>query len=162
MTTELKQKTWLLHLGFIQPNKEWYADQEEETQHRIIGTTRKQNGRAAASLKSLRKMIKGIYVLAKNRNIETRSEVYEILKERGFIPIVHGEKSMSEARFKFYWCNIIRDKFDGRKTQKISNTERIQKLYGTKSPEKIALELGISKKYTLEVINKLKHRGIIS
>lgn len=147
-----KQQIWFLHLGFAPIPKSWY---ENRNPGKIDGRCNKQM--PYDYLKGMKKLRRGICAILKSGNIPTKTEAYETLSERNFIPAVKEGKLMSETRFYHYWYETIKQK--GITRTRKSKAQYIADNYKTKSIDEIAKHIGSSKHYVKEVILECK-RGI--
>lgn len=105
------------------------------------------------------KMMTELCSLLKTNGKSTREEIYQIMKEEGFLPIVGGNKEMGFARFKLYYS-------DARKSLGISSltdskTEYISANYKTKSVSRIAAHVGTKDIYVRQVIYRYRKKGVI-
>lgn len=143
--------TWLLHLGFNEIPKKWYADRNPG---KIDGRSKaKQMPQEYKT--AMRKFKRGIAAMIRNPEIETKPEAYQILLERNFVPIADKtNKVMSEGRFYYYWYEVMKE----RGIKKTANTKAkyIRNNYKTKSPAAIAGYLQTTEHYVRQIILEIE------
>ena len=107
-----------------------------------------------AFAKMKKKLMRGLIVLLKNRRISGRLDAYEILKERGFLPVVAEYKTMSYSRFMYYYGEArnhlgITSVTDTKKEFILNN-------FKTMSADAIAQHVGSHILYVQQTIAKFK------
>lgn len=140
-----------MHLGFIEVPNQWYKNMNPgKIDGRTIGKQM-----PIEYHKSMRKFKRGIAMMIRNPEIETKPEAYQILLERNFVPIADkSTKPMSEGRFYFYWYEVMKE----RGIKKTANTKAkyIRNNYKTKSPEAIAGYLQTTEHYVRQIILEIE------
>ena len=108
--------------------------------------------------KAVRRLQKGIYVLLKNKDIKTRDEIFEVLKERDFLPVLthpsHPDRHMSKTRFYFYYMLVTRE-CDIKKRRE-TKKDFIIANYKTMSVTAMAEHIGSKEIYVTQQINIYK------
>ena len=94
-----QQKSWLIHLGYLPVPPHLYLDNEQQ-EIKEAKDTELSN--------PVRKLNRGILALVRNKNEIPRDEIYKILKDRGFLPVVSGNHFMKLNRFHFYYYKILK------------------------------------------------------
>ena len=94
-----KQKTWLIHLGYLPVPPHLYLSGE---QHEVKDVKDEELS------DPVRKPNRGILALVRNKNEIPRDEIYSILKDRGFLPVVAGDHFMKLNRFIFYYYKVLK------------------------------------------------------
>lgn len=108
--------------------------------------------------KMKKKLVRGIAALLRNKDVQTREETYDILVERGFMPVVSGTKTLSFARFLSYYADIKKEK--GIVSIRPIKTDYIRENYKTESVASIALNIDSEEIFVRQTISKIK-RGLI-
>ncbi len=109
-------------------------------------------------IKMKKKLIRGIAALLLNQEIETREEMYSILLDRGFIPIIAQDKVLSFARFLSYYADVKKNK--GIVFTRPTKTDYIRENYKKESVSSIASNIGSEEIFVRQTISKIK-RGLI-
>ena len=152
-----QQTRWMMDLGQTVIPRSWYEQreiktEEEECRKRIIRSTR------LDSQQMIKKLRRGIIALLRNEYVTGRDECYEILKERGFLPIIAGYKIMGWQRFYYYYAEArIKIGFTRHRGTK---TDFIKEHYKTWSVDSLANHLNCKRLYVQQTISKIK-RGVI-
>lgn len=101
-----------------------------------------------------RKLLKGLYVLFGNPDVDGRLDMFEILKERGFLPVIAGCKEMSFSRFHHYY--MIARNARGFERHRGTKKEFIEAHYKTWDVGSIADHIGSKPIYVQQTISKIK------
>ena len=112
-------------------------------------------------VKMQKKLKRGIYALLinnANNGIQTREETYDILKDRGFLPVIAENKVLSFSRFVSYYAGIKRDR--NIVFNRPTKTSYILANYKTESVASIALNVDSEEIFVRQTISKIK-RGLI-
>jgi hypothetical protein len=123
-------------------------NEKEQTTRAIT----KQN--AANAKKMNRKLLKGLYVLFGNPEVDGRMDMYEILEERGFLPVIAGNHQMSFSRFHHYY--MIARKARGLAKHHGTKKEFIEAHSKTWDVGAIADHIGSKVIYVQQTISKIK------
>ena len=96
-----QQKSWLIHLGYLPVPPHLYLDNEQQEIKEAKYTELSD---------PVRKLNRGILALVRNKNEIPRDEIYNILKDRGFLPVVAGKRFMKLNRFVAYYYKVLKEK----------------------------------------------------
>ena len=144
---------WYLCLGVFPMPKHWERHKEPEMENKTprkhpSGLTRAETERMTDKLQ------RGIKVIVSRGDIKHRDEVYQILKERDFLPVFKDGKHMSESRFHYYYSLVCRqNKITFPKNFK---TTFIKANYKKMSVNAMAEELQSKPIYIQQAIAKIK------
>ena len=156
---ETQQKIWMMQFGVLPIPRDWYKSRKENVDSIAPKAIRVRSNTCIK--KAVRKLKKAIYVLLDNYDVKTRDEVYEILKERGFLPVLthptQQDRHMSKTRFYYYYTEVssIRKITKKRETK----TDFIEKNYKTMSVLAIADHIGSKELYVQQTISRIKREA---
>ena len=149
ITPKIITPTGYIKNGFLTPTPP--NNEAKETTRAIT----KQN--AANAEKMNRKLMKGLYVLFGNSNIDGRLDMYEIMKDRGFLPVIADNHVMSYSRFHHYYMKARKAR--GLAKHRGTKKEFIEAHYKTWDVGAIADHIGSKIIYVQQTISKIK-RGV--
>ena len=157
MNTQQKDPSlcWMISLGQVKIPEQWHKQAEViKPEPKIIDKIISRY----TPQQMAKKLRRGIIALLRRNDIETRDEVYEILKERKFLPIIAGHKIMSETRFYYYYAQVrVAIGFNKHRETK---QDFIRDHYKTWSIQSLADHIGSEKIYVQQTISKIR-RGLI-
>lgn len=157
MTTQQITSKIITPTGYI---KRGTTGEEQYIEKPLANIEKEKKRSSRAELSVMRdKMMSELCNLLKTQHNATRIEIYKIMEEEGFLPIVGGDKVMGYARFKTYYS-------DARSSLGISSftgskSEYILANYKTKNVKRIAEHIESKEIYVRQVIYRFKKRGII-
>lgn len=139
-----QQKSWLIHLGYLPVPPHLYLDNEQQEAKEIKDTELSD---------PVRKLNRGILALVWNKNEIPRDEIYKILKDRGFLPVVAGNHFMTLNRFVAYYYKILKEKGIKREITK-SLKQKVSENRHLSIPE-LCEKFNVSKKSVMEALYRL-------
>ena len=139
-----QQKSWLIHLGYLPVPPHLYLDNEQQEIKEAKDTELSD---------PVRKLNRGILALVRNKNEIPRNEIYKILKDRGFLPVVAGNHFMTLNRFVAYYYKILKEKGIEREITK-SLKQKVAENRHLSIPE-LCEKFNVSKKSVMEALYRL-------
>ena len=139
-----QQKSWLIHLGYLPVPPHLYLDNEQQEVKEIKDTELSD---------PVRKLNRGILALVRNKNEIPRDEIYKILKDRGFLPVVAGDHFMTLNRFVAYYYKVLKEKGIKREITK-SLKQKVSENRHLSIPE-LCEKFNVSKKSVMEALYRL-------
>ena len=139
-----QQKSWLIHLGYLPVPPHLYLSTEQQEAKEIKDTELSD---------PVRKLNRGILALIRNKNEIPRDEIYKILRDRGFLPVVAEDHLLGMDRFCFYYYKLLKERNIKRAKPKTLKQKVLENMHNMTMRE-MAAKFGVRYKAVREVIYK--------
>lgn len=150
-----QQTRWMMDFGQVAPPKEWSEKVKVEVvkEKTIITKVKKLDHK-----QMITKLRRGIIALLRRGDMQSRDEIYEILKERNFLPIIAEYKQMSVIRFYRHYAQARIS--IGFKRHRETKIDFIKAHYKIRTVQSMADHLDCKIIYVQQTISKIR-RGLI-